>query len=144
MTVFTYCISDGLGHVKVGKSEDIESRLRALQTSNPSQLRVVGKIDANRERDIHVRYGHLRIRGEWFTETAELLAEFGPAPEIVIKDRDALTPVMLRKREVEILELRRNHSLESVAQAYGATRERVKQIEKSAERKLTALRLSGL
>jgi hypothetical protein len=63
---YVYFISDG-ERVKIGRSVNIESRLNALQTSTAVPLKLLAAIPGGgRERELHRRFAHLRIRGEWF------------------------------------------------------------------------------
>ncbi len=71
-----YFISDG-NHVKIGytKSDDINKRLKGLQTSSPETLIVEGLIkNANErdERELHKLFKDERQRGEWFKLTNRL------------------------------------------------------------------------
>ena len=59
--------------VKIGKSNDIQSRLDELSTGNPNHLRVIHHIDCKSEehsfeveKELHRKYRHLSIQGEWF------------------------------------------------------------------------------
>lgn len=68
--------SDG-GPIKIGRSLNIRNRLCELQVGYPfGELRCVG---ASRglirdEKRLHAKFSHLRIRGEWFHPSEELLA----------------------------------------------------------------------
>ena len=66
-----YVISDGMGHIKVGKSRDPESRLRALQTGHANELRLIFCIDMPdwEEAFFHDLLSEDHIRGEWFHDT---------------------------------------------------------------------------
>lgn len=78
------CSQPVLGHVyfirageaiKIGFSKNAPSRLAALQTSNPEHLTLMGSFKGAREdeQELHVRFCHLRIRGEWFRDEDELV-----------------------------------------------------------------------
>ena len=59
------------GPIKIGVARDVLRRLDALQIGNPLTLRIIGVItdvDLYDERDMHNRFAHLRLRGEWFTD----------------------------------------------------------------------------
>lgn len=67
----------GGGRIKIGVSGSPESRLAMLQTGSPVDLRIVGLIpdaEPGTEPDLHARFAHLRVRGEWFEPAADLLA----------------------------------------------------------------------
>ena len=56
--------------VKIGRSGDIKVRLRALQTGSPYDLKLMGWIESNDDKQLeltlHERYSDQRIRLEWF------------------------------------------------------------------------------
>lgn len=56
--------------VKIGRSKDLQVRLRALQTGSPYDLKLMGWIesdnDAQLEQKLHERYSDKNIRLEWF------------------------------------------------------------------------------
>lgn len=57
------------GPIKIGASMDPQSRLAALQTSNPQRLRLLGTIPGGhpKEKAIHLKLKAHRIQGEWFS-----------------------------------------------------------------------------
>jgi hypothetical protein len=67
-------------NVKIGKSKNIEDRIKTLQTGNPNILHAYYKIyvpvSINLESSLHRHYAERRCNGEWFTFTInELDAE---------------------------------------------------------------------
>ena len=46
-----YFISDGNGHIKIGKSNNVEERLKTLQCGNAVELRVVHVIECQSEKE---------------------------------------------------------------------------------------------
>jgi hypothetical protein len=68
MSAGTYVIqAEKCGPVKIGKTTNIESRLKALQTGHPNELVVLafgGTTET--ERRMHRELSEHRIRGEWF------------------------------------------------------------------------------
>jgi hypothetical protein len=66
-----------VGLVKIGCAFDAFRRFRHLQTSSPVELTLEGAIpgDFEKERELHVKYAALRVRGEWFTINDEIEAE---------------------------------------------------------------------
>jgi hypothetical protein len=56
--------------VKIGRSKDIKVRLRSLQTGSPYDLKLMGWInsddDKQLEYELHQRYANRHIRLEWF------------------------------------------------------------------------------
>jgi len=66
---------DRTGAIKVGRSDDVERRLKQLQTSCPYSLitLLVAPLQGHRERDVHHRmhsYRTASFHGEWFRESA--------------------------------------------------------------------------
>lgn len=66
-----------IGHtdyIKIGYTNDISSRLKALQVGSPIELKMIGLIDGDMEYElfIHNKFNHLKIRGEWFKYTKEI------------------------------------------------------------------------
>lgn len=61
------------GLVKIGNTLNMPTRLRALQCGSPDILRVLRTVRGNRESEFHERFSHLRMHGEWFKASSELL-----------------------------------------------------------------------
>jgi len=69
-----YFILDTVSNaVKIGKANNIDSRISDLQTGNPNALRLIHYIDCESEeqsfvleRKLHNQYKELRLIGEWF------------------------------------------------------------------------------
>ena len=75
---FAYFIESSMtGLIKIGRSVDPESRLRALQTASPDKLTLLKAIPEQvvSESELHERFSHLRRQGEWF-EAADEIREF--------------------------------------------------------------------
>lgn len=72
------------GSVKIGWSEDPQSRLRALQTANETELVLEGvlPVTESTERSLHARWADIHIRGEWFARDDDL-DDFIRAVEVV-------------------------------------------------------------
>jgi hypothetical protein len=64
----------GLSRVKIGYSEDPESRLKQLLTGSPVTLKIFAKMPGNQpmEKEIHARFLHLKVENEWFHFTDEI------------------------------------------------------------------------
>lgn len=64
------------GPIKIGCSAKPISRLRAVEIWSPVELELIGSVPGshNSETAIHYHFGDLRLHGEWFTATPELLA----------------------------------------------------------------------
>lgn len=63
--------------VKIGRSCNPERRFNSLRTSSSEELHFLGCVATDDaialERDLHRIWGAWRVRGEWFTATAELI-----------------------------------------------------------------------
>lgn len=68
---------DGGGWFKIGKADDIEKRIKALQTAFPHKLTCICKIKVRYpfdvEKFLHALFGQQRLEGEWFKFTDEQL-----------------------------------------------------------------------
>lgn len=69
----TYLISNGT-HVKIGKSNNPNIRIAALQTASPTKLTLILILDGDQEKSLHKRFAESRTNGEWFTLSAALTA----------------------------------------------------------------------
>ena len=58
--------------VKIGKTRDIKSRLTALKTNIPYDIWLIATLLGYKEGDLHNRFCHLRLSGEWFRLTNEI------------------------------------------------------------------------
>lgn len=65
------------GPIKIGCAADPEARLLQLQTAVPHPLRLMGYVPGGvkLERELHKKYAHLHMRGEWFRATLEFEGE---------------------------------------------------------------------
>lgn len=75
-----YLIGDEHGRVKIGVFAFVpESRLTQLQTGNADALQLLDYVfvkDAYKvEAELHEKYDHLKVRGEWFQYTPEISLE---------------------------------------------------------------------
>lgn len=64
---------------KIGHTDgDPEERCKKLQTGSPVPLRVLARFRGFQtcERAMHLRFKHLRVRGEWFRVSDEILSAF--------------------------------------------------------------------
>jgi len=65
-----YFIGNEHGAIKIGYTADlnVQSRLNGLQSANADQLILLGYEDGTKmdEGNLHTKFAHLRIRGEWF------------------------------------------------------------------------------
>ena len=73
MIYFVQCGKNG--PIKIGCTGNVEERIAQMQTCCPYELRLLWQIqgDKNDEAEIHERWKHERIRGEWFRPSRKLL-----------------------------------------------------------------------
>lgn len=62
-------------NIKIGYTKNLNARRKALQTSNPNRLVILGYIngDKNKEKELHQKFNYLRVQGEWFMPKQELI-----------------------------------------------------------------------
>ena len=74
-----YAIKAG-DFVKIGKTENVNDRLKQIQTGSPIQLEFLGMLSPNPadESSFHNRFKHLHVRGEWFQSDPEILQAIQP------------------------------------------------------------------
>jgi hypothetical protein len=56
------------GRIKIGRSKNPSKRLKALQTGNAQELRLIASLEGLgwREKDLHHKLREWRVSGEWF------------------------------------------------------------------------------
>jgi len=79
------------GPIKIGFARDVGRRIANMRVANPAPLKLRANIpgDARDERAFHARFANLRVRGEWFRPSDELLCFIAamPAPDSASKRR---------------------------------------------------------
>lgn len=70
-----FLLSEEAKAIKIGHSVSPEFRLDEYQKYSPFKLRLLGAIKGGlpKERELHRRFAHLRMRGEWFRAEPELV-----------------------------------------------------------------------
>lgn len=76
---WVYFVSDGVGHIKIGKSKNVRKRIKALQTGNAHELNLILQVlfveDApwavslnvdSLEDVLHDTFKKYHVRDEWF------------------------------------------------------------------------------
>lgn len=65
------------GPIKIGRSNDVEKRLKQLQTASAEKLKILWKYDVENDKkvesELHKQLQHERIDGEWFRPSEEVL-----------------------------------------------------------------------
>ncbi|MDE2100302.1 MAG: GIY-YIG nuclease family protein [Patescibacteria group bacterium] len=76
--------ANGRGAVKIGYATDVEARVRALQTSHHSPLKLLAFISGTQkdEAELHKRFAAYRINGEWFKVTGALKKYIETLPKL--------------------------------------------------------------
>lgn len=59
--------------VKIGRTQDVQRRLKALQTANPDTLTLLGYIEGDLERYLHNKFQKHHFRGEWYYLDQEIM-----------------------------------------------------------------------
>jgi hypothetical protein len=108
------------GPVKIGKTDDIDTRLRSLQRGSPVALEVIRQIDGGYVEEfwLHRHFAAQRLHGESFEFDDRMLSVVPPA-----SPRPEPTPLSsaLAKR----IGFRKPHSVCAVAEAIGVSKNSV-------------------
>lgn len=68
-TIKTYIIRNNTnGLIKIGRSRDVEQRVRSLSTATGSELELLCTIDKDIENELHRKFSNYRTMGEWFDD----------------------------------------------------------------------------
>jgi predicted GIY-YIG superfamily endonuclease len=85
------------GPVKIGKANDVDQRLRELQTGNPKELHIrVVLICASSSNALHMekvfhrRFKRFRMRGEWFSNKVLKMLREDSADEAMDREMERL------------------------------------------------------
>lgn len=72
-----YFVQSMTGEIKIGMATNIKSRLKSLQTANPSKLVLLAHVHGGppQERAYHRQFAAHRLHGEWFSPHPDILAE---------------------------------------------------------------------
>lgn len=77
---YVYCLSDQLGHYKIGYSRQLNSRIKQLSTQPPFSIELIAAhlvYDMRQyEAALHWVFQQKRLRGEWFSLTPEDVERF--------------------------------------------------------------------
>jgi hypothetical protein len=64
------------GFLKIGVSNNVKGRLATIRTGNPFEVKLIAVSDQNIESMMHLKFEHLRARGEWFHGCDAIIEEF--------------------------------------------------------------------
>ena len=68
-TTKTYIVRNNTnGLIKIGRSRDVERRVRSLSTAAGSELELLCTIDKDIENELHHKFSNYRTTGEWFDD----------------------------------------------------------------------------
>lgn len=78
---FVYFIfNEDSNAIKIGRAKDLPKRMKALQTSSPTRLRLIKSVQVEGgeeaqqlEKLLHKQFNEIRLAGEWFKAEANLL-----------------------------------------------------------------------
>jgi len=73
---YVYFVEAG-GLIKIGWALDPEQRIKSIQHLSPVKLKLLGFTRGSKckEKSLHYKFAHLRVHGEWFQKSEELLEE---------------------------------------------------------------------
>jgi hypothetical protein len=76
--------------VKIGYASTLKDRLNGLSTAHHGTLKVLAAMRGTvlEEREMHKRFAHLRIKGEWFKMARELRNFIKSLPRLPEMDED--------------------------------------------------------
>ena len=76
-------------HYKIGKSVEVDERIKQVGKDVGEELRLLHTINTNdytrTETELHLRYAHCRVRGEWFDLSPDELAEILAISEVTFE-----------------------------------------------------------
>lgn len=71
------------GMIKIGRTSDVQGRIKSLQTGAGAILATLAVIPADVEQELHKRFDSLRRHGEWFEDVGGLISSFAKTQEAV-------------------------------------------------------------
>jgi len=83
--------------VKIGKTINIDRRIRTLSTMNGCNLDVIAVLDCDIESLMHTKFAHLRTVGEWFDFSTNEIASF-LSDEKEILALSSINPIKVEKQ----------------------------------------------
>lgn len=91
----------GTDTIKIGVTTNMKTRVSALSSSSPFELCVVYYFPGSlqKEKELHKKFNHLRVNGEWFKYTDEI-KNFISALKLVLSNKDDIVVPKKRKKKL--------------------------------------------
>lgn len=71
--VSTYIVRNpATGLLKIGKSVDVESRVKSLEIGAGTSLELLYTVPVDVESQLHKEFSEIRVFGEWFTDDGSI------------------------------------------------------------------------
>lgn len=67
--------------IKIGRTNDVQGRIKSLQTGAGAILATLAVIPADIEQELHKRFADLRRHGEWFEDVGGVISAFAKTQE---------------------------------------------------------------
>ncbi len=80
------------GEIKIGYSTNVKKRMNGLQTAIPEKIKLLGFFagDKQKEKELHKKFKHLRIKGEWFKCDASIIDLINSCNELTFQNNMAI------------------------------------------------------
>lgn len=136
-----YFIQNSEGPIKIGYSKNVKTRFESLQSSNPDTLILLAEVKGNKtmEQELHNKFSHLKIRGEWFKPERELTEHIQFLMNRIEKEKTynhketiplSLHDIMIGVGEnIRLARLRRNITTAMLAERANICRKTLRDIE---------------
>jgi len=121
--------------IKIGYTKNnIRRRLATLQISSPECLELLGVMKGKKkeEKELHAKFKHLSIRGEWFNASEELHRFINENIEVLINAKPPKAKLPKTKTVITLTKrlLRQYKSYQKVARELSITVRYVRHLEK--------------
>jgi hypothetical protein len=134
-----YFVQENNGPIKIGYSRSPHTRICSIKTNSSSAISLLGVIKGTKEEEkqLHSRFSHLRVRGEWFSPSEELLGFIKGAQKIDVPfsvNSKALLPRLDKiikdlGENIRLARLRRRITSVLLAERAGISRPILRKIE---------------
>jgi hypothetical protein len=68
----TYFLKDASGRIKIGRTCNVVTRLKALRVASAEKLELILVLDGDREQEMQLRFVEYRISGGWYRDDGKL------------------------------------------------------------------------